>query len=93
MQSEEDIEKYRQELSELKAKLPQADEELQAAEKEKSEVTAHYQIYLQQMQTDYDYILQKLKREKEELELAEREVREDRAEESREQTAKQNYAR
>ena len=67
MQSEEDIEKYRQELSELKAKLPQADEELQAAEKEKSEVTAHYQTYLQQMQTDYDYILKKMKREKEEL--------------------------
>ena len=91
MQSEEDIEKYRQELSKLKARLPQADEELQAAEKEKSEVTAHYQTYLQQMQTDYDYILRKMKREKKEL--AEREVREDRAEESREQTAKQNYAR
>ena len=42
------------------------------------------------MQTDYDYILQKLKRKKEELKLAERE---DRAEESREQTAKQIYAR
>ncbi len=67
MQSEEDIAKYRQELSELKAKLPQADEELQTAEKEKSEVTAHYQTYLQQMQTDYDYILKKMKREKEEL--------------------------
>ena len=91
LQSEEDIEKYRQELSELKAKLPQADEELQAAENEKLEVTAHYQIYLQQMQTDYDYILRKMKREKEEL--VKREVREERAEENPEQAGIQYYTR
>ncbi len=42
------------------------------------------------MQTDYGYILQKLKREKEELELAERE---DMAEESREQERRRSESR
>ena len=59
----------------------------------KAEVTAHYQTYLQQMQTDYDYILKKMKREKEELELAEREVRDDRAEECREQERQHSESR
>ena len=44
------------------------------------EFTAHYQTYLQQMQTDYDCILRKMKREKEELELAEREIERKKAE-------------
>ena len=71
LRTNEDIEKYRQELDTLKSELPKAEEELQAAEKEKSEITSYYQTYLQQMQSDYDYVLEKLKCEREEQEQSE----------------------
>jgi len=67
LKSEADIEKYRQELDALKKELSGSDSVLEIAEKEKSEAAKKYKTYLRQMQSEYDFIFDKLRREKEEI--------------------------
>lgn len=74
LNSEADIEIHRQELEKLKSELSETEKSLEAAEKEKSEAAANYKTYLRQMQSDYDFILDKLKREQEEIKLAEQDL-------------------
>ena len=74
LRSEADIEVHRQELEKLKSELSETEKSLEAAEKEKSTAVWNYKIYLRQMQSDYDFVLENLKREREEIERAEREL-------------------
>ena len=74
LRSEADIEIQRQELEKLKSVLSETEKSLEAAEKEKSTAAANYKTYLQQMQSDYDYILDRLKREQEEIRIAEQDL-------------------
>lgn len=89
LHSEEDIADYGRELEKLKSDLSDLDGEIQIAEKEKSEVTQIYQTYLRQMQSDFDFILERMKREREEIKAAEQQL--DREQER--QSANQNYYR
>ncbi len=47
--------------------MSESDSGLEFAEKEKSEAVKNYRTYLQQMQSEYDFILDKLRREQEEV--------------------------
>ncbi len=67
LKSEADIEKYRLEIDALKKELSESDSGLEFAEKEKSEAAKNYRTYLQQMQSEYDFILDRLRREQEEV--------------------------
>lgn len=71
LRSDADIEVHRQELEKLKSELSETEKRLEAAEKEKSTAAGNYKTYLRQMQSDYDFILEKLKREQEEVRTAE----------------------
>ena len=73
LRSEADIDVVRQKLADLKAELAETDKSIDTAEKEKSEAGRNYQTYLRQMQSDYDRILDKLRREQEEIKQAEQE--------------------
>ena len=75
LRSETDIESHRQELERLKSELSEIEKSLEIAEKEKSTAAGNYKTYLRQMQSDYDYIFDRLKREQEEVRQAERELR------------------
>lgn len=72
LRTEEDIERYRQELNELKSELPQIDKSLENAETARLEAANNYKTYLRQMQSDYTFILEKMRREQEEIKQAER---------------------
>ena len=71
LRSEEDIESHRQELERLKSELSETEKSLESAEKEKFTAAANYKTYLQQMQSDYDFVLEKMRRDQEEIKLAE----------------------
>ena len=76
LKSEDDIEKYRLELDSLKKELSESDGALEIAEREKTEAAKNYRTYLQQMQSEYDFILDRLRREQEEIrELEELQIR------------------
>jgi len=55
----------------LKAQLVSVDENLSEAESMKREYGKHYSIYLQQAQSDYDFIREQIKREQEKIRKAE----------------------
>lgn len=65
-----DIEAHRDKLSYLKSQLANTDDELTAAESEKKKYGDNYRTFLQQSQSDYDFISEQVKREKEEMERA-----------------------
>ena len=65
-----DIEAHRDKLSYLKSQLANTDDELTAAESEKKKYGDNYRTFLQQSQSDYDFIREQVKREKEEMERA-----------------------
>ncbi len=67
LKCEDDIEKYRLELDVLKKELSESDGVLETAQREKSEAVKNYRTYLQQMQGEYDFILDKLRREQEKI--------------------------
>ncbi len=91
LKSEDDIEKYQQEIDALKKELSESDSVLEAAEREKSEAAKNYRTYLQQMQSEYDFILDKLKREQEEIRQAEQEANRDKEQEQERQTVQKYY--
>ena len=70
IESAADIEARKQKLSKLKSELSIAEENLAVATAEKKECGSYYSTYLKQMQSDYDRIFEKAKREKEEMEQA-----------------------
>ena len=74
LQSEANIEVQRQELEKLKSELFSTEKNLETAEKEKSTSANNYKTYLRQMQSDYDFVLEKMRRKQEELKRAEREL-------------------
>ena len=74
LRSEADIEVHKQELERLKSELSETEKNLETAEKEKSTATGNYKTYLRQMQSDYDFVFDKPKREQEEIKLAEQDI-------------------
>ncbi len=85
---EDDIAAHGKTLEKLKSELSDTEKSLDVAEKEKSMAANNYKTYLRQMQSDYDYILEKMRREQEELEQVERDLQ---LEKSREVLQKDNY--
>ena len=90
LRSEADIEVQRQMLEKLKSELSETEKSLETAEKEKSAAAGNYKTYLRQMQSDYDYILDRLKLEQEEIKLAEQYIQQ---EQERTVQASQKYYR
>ena len=86
LRSEADIDVFRQELAELKSELAETEKNIETAEKEKSEAGRNYQTYLRQMQSDYDFILNKLRREQEEIRQAEQEQQREQEQETQTRT-------
>ncbi|MDE5577885.1 MAG: relaxase/mobilization nuclease domain-containing protein [Oscillospiraceae bacterium] len=74
LRSEEDIKAYGQEFERLKAELFETEKNLEIAEKEKSAAANNYKTYLRQMQSDYDFILERQRREQEEIKQAEQDL-------------------
>lgn len=73
LRSAEDITAHGKILEKLKSELSDAEKSLEAAEADKRQAAENYKTYLRQMQSDYDYVLEKLKREQEEIRIAEQE--------------------
>ena len=90
LRSEADIEIHKQEIERLKSELSETEKSLEAAEKEKSTAATNYKTYLRQMQSDYDFVLNRLKREQEEIKLAEQDIQ---REQERTAHANQEYYR
>ncbi|MCM1330659.1 MAG: hypothetical protein NC253_14635, partial [Ruminococcus sp.] len=61
------------EIEKLKSEVSEIDKSIEIAEKDRFAAANNYKIYLRQMQSDYDFILEKMRREREEIEQAERE--------------------
>ena len=74
LRSEEDIESHRQELEKLKSELSETEKSFDVAEKEKSEAASNYKTYLRQMQSDYDFVLKKIRQEQEKIKLAAQDI-------------------
>ena len=88
LRSAEDITAHGKILEKLKTELSDAEKNLEAAESEKRQAAENYKTYLRQMQSDYNYILEKMRREQEELEQAKRDLQ---LEKSREVRQKDDY--
>ncbi|MCM1382409.1 MAG: hypothetical protein NC192_10750 [Muribaculaceae bacterium] len=73
LRSVNDIEVHGQEIEKLKSEVSEIDKSIEIAEKDRFAAANNYKIYLRQMQSDYDFILEKMRREREEIEQAERE--------------------
>ena len=74
LRSEEDITMHGRELEKLKSELSETEKSLDVAEKEKSTAAGNYKTYLRQMQSDYDFVFEKMRREQEDIEQAERDL-------------------
>ena len=74
LRSEEDIKSHGQELERLRYELSEIDKSLDIAEKEKAEAAGNYKTYLRQMQSEYDFILERQRREQEEIKQAEKDL-------------------
>ena len=90
LRSEADIEVQRQTLERLKSELSETEKSLETAENEKSTAANNYKTYLRQMQSDYDFVLDRLKREQEEIRIAEQDIQ---REQERTVQASQKYCR
>ena len=64
------IEEYKGRLALLKSELANIDNDIKSAEERKNEYVNYYSTYLQQAQSDYDFIRERVKREQEEMERA-----------------------
>ena len=74
LRSLEDIAAHGKNLEKLKTELSDAEKNLEASVTEKRHAAKNYKTYLRQMQRDYDYVLEKLKREREEIRIAEQDL-------------------
>lgn len=83
LRSADDIAAYEKTLEMLKSELSETEKSLDVAEKEKSTAAGNYKTYLRQMQSDYDFVLEKLRREQEEIERAERDLQLGKSKETR----------
>lgn len=83
LRSAEDIAVHRKTLEKMKSDLSDIEKSLDVAEKEKSTAANNYKTYLRQMQSDYDFVLEKMRREREELEQAERDLQLEKSKETR----------
>ena len=72
LHSADDISAHGKTLEKLKSELSDVEKSLEAADIEKRQAAENYKIYLRQMQSDYDFVLEKMRREQEEIEQAER---------------------
>ncbi len=90
LRSEEDIAMHGQELEKLKSELSKTESSFEVAEKEKSAAASNYKTYLRQMQSDYDFVFEKMRREREEIRLAEQDIQ---REQERTVRASQKYYR
>ena len=86
LRSAEDIAYHEKILEKLKSELSETEKRLDVAEKEKSSAANNYKIYLRQMQSDYDYILEKMRREQKEIERAERDLQLEKSKEIRQKS-------
>lgn len=83
LRSAEDIAAHGKTLEKLKSDLSDIEKNLEVAEKEKSIAANNYKTYLRQTQSDYNFVLEKLRREQEELEQAERDLQIEKSKEIR----------
>ena len=67
----EDIARYMERIEMLKSQLTNIEETLSDVEVQKREYGKHYSLYIQQTQSDYDFIREQIKREQEEIKKAE----------------------
>lgn len=74
LHSAEDIASHGQEHERLKRELSETETSLAAAEKEKSEAANNYKTYLRQIQTDYDFIIERKRKEQKEIKKSEMEL-------------------
>ena len=63
--------KYRVRLEALKSQLGETSEQLEAVNTQKREYGRYYSYFIQQAQSDYDFIREQIKREQEEIKRAE----------------------
>ncbi len=93
LRSSEDVESHKRELVKLTAKLSQVQESCEAAENEKRTAGQNYQTYLRQMQSEYDFILESIRREQEEILKAEQDIhrKQEREKESQNRTRNNFY--
>ncbi len=68
--SESDIDSHREKLRHLRSQLADTENELTAAENDKKEYSRNYLTFIQQSQSDYDFIREQAEREKEKFEKA-----------------------
>lgn len=64
------IEAHREKLRHLRSQLADTENELTAAENDKKEYSRNYLTFIQQSQSDYDFIREQAEREKEKFEKA-----------------------
>lgn len=83
-----DIEQHNEALVQLKLQLEKTEKELEEKISEKREAAENYKTYLRQMQSDYDFILEKLKRESKELEENQKLFAEERQKDEEKQNTK-----
>ena len=88
LRSAEDIAAHGQTLEKLKSELSDTEKNLEAAESEKRQAAENYKTYLRQMQSDYDFVLEKIRQEQEEIERAEQDLQ---LEKSREVRQNRDY--
>ncbi|MBQ5318229.1 MAG: relaxase/mobilization nuclease domain-containing protein [Oscillospiraceae bacterium] len=67
----DDVMKYRVRLEALKSQLGETSEQLEAVNIQKREYGRYYSYFIQQAQSDYDFIREQIKREQEEIKRAE----------------------
>lgn len=83
LRSADDIDVHRQEIEKVKSEVSEIDGKIEIAEKEKSAAANNYKTYLRQMRSDYDFILEKMRREREKIEQAEQEFQQTKVSEVR----------
>lgn len=89
--SEHGIAYYGRKLEESRSELAETEKSLADAEMAKAEAGGNYQTYLRQMQTDYDFIFEKMKHEQEEIKRAEQERQREQQRQSK--PTRQSWAR
>ena len=86
LRSVEDITAHEKTLEMLKSELSDTEKIFEATDIEKRQAAENYKTYLRQMQSDYDFVLDKLKREREEIERAERDLQLEKLRENRQKS-------
>lgn len=68
IETEDDVELHKNNADELKKQLAEIEHEVEESARIRKSISEKYELYISQMKSDYDIILEKLKREKEEAE-------------------------